>query len=118
MLDFILFGILWTFAMYGFIEVVKTIYMVAIHNKINADGIYLIIAAKNQEEKIEGVLRSILFRCIYGKEENINDIIVTDLGSTDKTPEIMKKLVKDYEESAKMLNWNECKEVIENLKQK
>ena len=34
MLDFILFGILWTFAMYGFIEVVKTIYMVVIHNKI------------------------------------------------------------------------------------
>ena len=118
MLDFILFGILWTFAMYGFIEVVRTIYMAIIHDKINSDGIYLIIAAKNQEDKIEGVLRSILFRCIYGKEENINDIIVTDLGSTDKTSKIMEKLVKDYEESIQMLNWNECKEIIENLEQK
>ena len=118
MLDFILFGTLWTFAIYGFIEVLKTIYMTFIHDRINADGIYLVIAAKNQEEKIEGVLRSILFRCIYGKEENINDIIVTDLGSTDKTREIMKKLVEDYSETIQMLNWNECKEVIENLEQK
>ncbi len=118
MLDFLMFGILWTFAMYGFIEVFRTIYIALIHNQINTDGIYLVIAAKNQEEKIEGVLRSILFRCIYGKEENIKDIIVTDLGSTDKTPEIMKKLVEDYPGPIKLLNWNECKEVIENLEQK
>lgn len=117
MLDFILFGILWTFAIYGFIEIVKTIYFTLIHTNLRSDGIYLIVAVKNQEEKIEGVLRSILFRFIYGKEENINDIIVTDLGSTDKTPEIIEKLSMDYE-SVEVLNWKECKEFIEKLNDK
>lgn len=117
MLDFILFGILWTFAIYGFIEIVKTIYFALIHTNLRNNGIYLIVAVKNQEEEIEGVLRSILFRFIYGKEENINDIIVTDLGSTDKTPEILEKLSHDYE-TVELLNWKECKELIEKLNDK
>lgn len=117
MLDFILFGVLWVFAIYGFIEVVKTIYYVLIHTKLKSNGIYLIVAVKNQEEKIEGVLRSILFRFIYGKEENINDIIVTDLGSNDKTPDILEKLGRDYD-TIKILNWKECKEIIEKINEK
>lgn len=117
MLDFILFGILWIFAIYGFIEVIKTIYFVLVHTNVRSNGIYLIVAVKNQEEKIEGVLRSILFRFIYGKEENINDIIVTDLGSTDSTPEILDRLAKDYD-TIEVLNWKECKEVIEKLNEK
>lgn len=117
MFEFIMFGILWTLAIYGFIEIVKTIYFVLIHAKIHSNGIYLIVAVKNQEEKIEGVLRSILFRFIYGKEESINDIIVTDLGSKDKTPEIIEKLGKDYE-TVSILSWKECKELIENLNEK
>lgn len=117
MLEFIAFGIVWTLALYGFIEIIKTVYFYLIHTKLHSDGIYLIVATKNQEEKIEGVLRSILFRFIYGKEENINDIIVTDLGSKDKTPEIIEKLGKDYD-FIKILSWKECKELIENLNEK
>lgn len=117
MLDFILFGFLWVLAIYGFIEIVKTIYFNLIHINLRSNGIYLIVAAKNQEEKIEGVLRSILFRFIYGKEENINNIIVTDLGSTDRTPEIIEKLASDYE-TVEILNWKECKDLIEKINDK
>lgn len=117
MLDFILFGILWTFAIYGFIEIIKKIYFTLTHVNHRNNGIYLIIATKNQEEKIEGVLRSVLFRFIYGKEENINNIIVTDLGSTDTTPEIIEKLSKDYE-TVEVLNWKECKDLIEKISDK
>lgn len=117
MLEFIMFGIVWTLAIYGFIEIIKTIYFYLLHTKLNSNGIYLIVAVKNQEEKIEGVLRSILFRFIYGKEECINDIIVTDLGSQDKTPDIIEKLGEDYN-SIKILNWKDCKELIENLNEK
>lgn len=117
MLDFILFGILWTFAMYGFIEIIKTIYYSFNHCKIRNEGIYLIFAVKNQEEKIEGFLRSILFRFIYGKEENIDNIIVTDLGSSDNTLEILNKMKNDYE-IIEVLNWKECKEVIEKINDK
>ena len=117
MLELVVFGIVWTLAIYGFIEIIKTIYFYLIHTKLNSNGIYLVVAVKNQEEKIEGVLRSILFRFIYGREESINDIIVTDLGSQDRTPEIIDKLGKDYE-SVKILNWKECKELIEKLNEK
>ena len=75
MLDFILNGIVWVLALYGFIEIVKTIYYACVYSKIKTEGIYFIIAVKNQEKQIEGFMRSILFRVLYGKEENINDII-------------------------------------------
>ena len=88
-----------------------------LEEKLKSNGIYLIVAVKNQEEKIEGVIRSILFRFIYGKEENINNIIITDLGSKDRTPEILEKIGKDYE-TVDILNWKECKEVIEKLNEK
>ena len=117
MQEFIPNAILWTLALYGLIEIAKTIRYYFARTKFKQDGIYLIIAVKNQEEKIEGVLRSILFRFIYGKEENINDIIVTDLGSTDNTPIILEKLGKDYD-SIEILNWKECKELIEKLNEK
>ena len=51
---------------------------------------------KNQEEKIEGFLRSIIFKILYGKEENIKNIIVADLKSQDKTKEIAKKGKVEY----------------------
>ena len=51
----------------------------------------------------------------YGKEENIKDIIVADLGSTDGTKEIIHKMSLDYD-YVKTTNWRECKEIIDNIK--
>ena len=109
MLDFILNGIVWVLALYGFIEIVKTIYYACVYSKIKTEGIYFIIAVKNQEEQIEGFMRSILFRVLYGKEENINDIIISDLGSTDNT--------KDYK-FINLLDWKTCKDLIDNVNEK
>lgn len=114
MLDFILSFILWTLALYGLFEIIKNIIYIFTYTNLKADGIYLIVAVKNQEEKIEGFLRSILFRFLYGKEEYIKDIIVTDLDSKDGTSEILNKIEKDYE-CVKVTNWRECKEVIDNI---
>ena len=106
--NFIINSILWIFALYGFFELVKQVI------NMKADGIYIIIAVKNQEEKIEGFLRSVLFKILYGKEEEVKDIIVTDLNSTDRTKEILNKLSTDYE-YVKNTNWKECKEIIDNI---
>ena len=114
MLDFILSFILWTLALYGLFEIIKNIIYIFTYTNLKADGIYLIVAVKNQEEKIEGFLRSILFRFLYGKEEYIKDIIVADLDSKDGTSEILNKIEKDYE-CVKVTNWRECKEVIDNI---
>ena len=72
---------------------------------------------KNQEEKIEGFLRSSLFRILYGKEENVKDVIITDLGSTDNTKEIINRMSIDYE-CVKVTSWKECKDIIDNIEKK
>ncbi len=112
---FILNAILWTLAIYGAFEIIKTIINIYTYTNLKSDGIYIIVAVKNQENKIEGFLRNFLFRIIYGKEENVKDIIIADLDSTDETIDILKKLANDYE-GLKVTNWRECKEVIESIK--
>ena len=116
MWNFILNGIFWILALYGLFEIIKNIIYIFTYTNLKADGIYIIIATKNQENKIEGFLRTLLFRIMYGKEEYVKDVIVTDLGSTDDTMKILNKLGKDYDE-IKVVNWKECKEVIESIKE-
>ena len=113
--DFIFNTILWTLALYGLIEIVKTIIRIYTYTNLKSDGIYIIVAVKNQENRIEGFLRSFLFRMLYGKEENIKDIIVADLDSNDDTPNILSKLNKEID-GIKVTNWRECKEIVENIK--
>ena len=112
--EFIINSILWTLALYGLFEIIKQIIYMYTYTNLKADGIYVIIAVKNQEEKIEGFLRSTLFKISYGKEETIKNIIVADLNSTDKTKEIVDKISEDYE-CIKTTNWKECKEIIDNI---
>ena len=78
MLDFIINSLLWTLALYGLIEIIKICYYTFTYKNMQSDGIYFIIAVKNKEQKIEGILRSILSKVLYAKEEQIKNIIVTD----------------------------------------
>ena len=84
------------------------------YKNFKSEGIYLIIAVKNQEKMIEYFLRSSLFRIFYGKEQYFKDIIVVDLKSEDSTKEIANRITKEYEE-LKVLNWKECKEIIDGI---
>ena len=113
-MDFILHTIFWTLALYGLFEIIKNIIYIGTYTKFKADGIYLIVAVKNQENKIEGFLRSVIFKILYGKEDEVKNIIVTDLKSEDNTKEIAKKLANEYE-FLKVLNWKECKDLIDNV---
>lgn len=112
--DFVLNAVLWTLALYGLFEIVKTILYIWSYTNLKSDGIYMIVAVKNQENKIEGFLRSILFRILYGKEEMVKDVIVADLDSTDHTVQILEKLQEDYD-CIKVANWRECKELLDNI---
>ena len=114
MIEFILQTIFWTLALYGLFEIIKNIIYISTYTSFKSDGIYLIIAVKNQEDKIEGFLRSSLFKLLYGREENLKNIIVADLKSTDKTIEIAKKLSNEYE-CLKVLSWKECKDIMDNV---
>ena len=114
MLDFILHTAFWTLAIYGLIEIIKSIIYISTYTKCKSDGMFLIIATKNQEDKIECFLRSSLFKITYGKEDFIKNIIVADLNSKDKTMEIAKKLSADYG-CIKVTNWKECKNIIDSI---
>ncbi len=116
MWDFVLNAIVWTLALYGLCEIIKTIIYISSYTNLKSDGLYVIIAVKNQEKKIEGFMRSVLFRLLYGKEEYIKNIIVADLDSKDDTLEILKRLQKEYNE-IKISDWKSCREIIENIKE-
>ena len=61
--DFILNTILWTLALYGLFEIIKTIINIYTYTNLKSDGIYVIIAVKNQENKIEKLAYSFEFDC-------------------------------------------------------
>ena len=107
--------IIWTLALYGLFEIIKNVIYICTYTKLNSKGIYLLLAVKNQEENIEYFLRNILFKIIYGKEE-IKNIMVVDLNSKDNTKKIVEKLEKEYEQIS-LLNWKDCKELMENIKE-
>ena len=113
-MEFILNTIFWTLALYGLFEIIKNIIYLSTYTNFKSDGIYVIIAVKNQEEKIEGFLRSILFKILYGREDYLKNIIVADLKSQDKTKEIAKKLSDEYE-CLKVISWKECRDIIDNI---
>ena len=114
MLEFVLNTVFWTLAIYAFFEVVKSVIYIGTYTKFRSDGIYVIIAVKNQEEKIEGFLRSIIFKILYGREEYLKNIVVADLQSSDNTKEIAKKLSKDYD-VLKVTSWKDCKQIIDSV---
>lgn len=114
MFNFFLYCILWTLALYGFIDLVKMGVNSFKCRRIESNGIYVIVAAKNQEHQIEGFLRSVIFRILYGKDEYVENIIVTDLDSVDNTKQILENLAKDYDE-IKSVEWDDCKRMLDDL---
>jgi glycerol-3-phosphate responsive antiterminator len=112
MMEFIINIILWTFSFYGIIEFIKKIIDISIHTNLQSEGIYMIIAVKNQEQEIEGILRALIFKILYGKEKTIKRLFIVDLNSTDKTKELISKLEMEYN-FIKILEWKECKEIID-----
>jgi len=114
MTEFILNSILWTLAIYGLIEIIKVCIYTFTYKTIQSDEVCFIIAVKNGEQKIEGIIRTILFRLLYEKEEYVKDIIVADLGSTDETKKLLKKMQHDYG-NIEIMDWEDCKKKVEEM---
>ena len=69
---------------------------------------------KNQEKRIEGVLRSILFKIMYGKEDVIKKVILTDLDSKDKTFKTLKNFKKENN-YVNVSTWKDCKDIMDTI---
>lgn len=115
MQDYIFQVIIWVFAIYGFIELTLKVINTTMFLDLYSKGMYIIIGVKNQEDNIETFLRTIIFKIIYGKQdETLDKIIVADLGSTDDTPQILKRLEQEYE-MLKVTEWRDCKNILDNI---
>lgn len=121
MIYFLLNLIIWTLALYGAVEITKTIiyyFTYSIPKIKEKDGIYIIVATKNQEENIEGLLRSDLLKIKYGKKDaNLKEILFVDLLSEDNTKHIAEKISQENN-YIKVVDWEECKRTIEEIYQK
>lgn len=58
-------------------------------------GIQMVLLVKNQQETIEGVIRNLMTCEISKKLMSSNKVTVLDMGSTDETLEILKRLYDD-----------------------
>lgn len=105
--------IIWILAIYGLIEITIVIFNSIILVNKSIEDMYIFLAVKNQEDSIEAIIRSIIFKNIYNKNEDLfNNIIIADMGSTDDTINILKKLTCEYE----FLKIIDCKESNDFLK--
>jgi glycosyltransferase involved in cell wall biosynthesis len=57
----------------------------------------LVLIVKDQEETIEGSVRRIVSSDILKKASLDSELIILDMGSTDKTLEVLEKLKNDLE---------------------
>ncbi|MGE5472833.1 MAG: glycosyltransferase [Ignavibacteriales bacterium] len=106
--------IIWVLALYGLIEIMIEIYK-AVFVLNNVKDMYILVAVKNQEESIEGIVRSIVFKNLYDKNEEIfNNIIIADMGSTDNTVKILKKLCNEYE-FLKLIDCSESNNIMKEI---
>lgn len=77
----------------------------------------MIVAVKNQEDEIEGFLRTLNFRILYGKEDSVENILVLDLNSSDNTKKIVEKFAFKYP-NIKVINWDEFEEIFSPVHKK
>lgn len=78
--------------------------LVFLHNANTKDALlkkikpmHCVLTIRNMEESIEGIVRSVAWK-IQNQKDNLypQELIILDLGSTDKTLLILNSLAKEY----------------------
>lgn len=109
--------LLYFLASYGILVLLMTI-VDSIRQRVRLENsmIKMVLLIKNQEETIEGVVRNIYIENILKKVLSSNRMSIVDMGSEDKTMEILIKLKKDYE-FFDLLNANERETIFEGFRE-
>lgn len=88
---------LWIFGLFGFIYFLLRIFDHLGSGKRCREACTLIISARNQEEAIEGVVCGFITKARLSEASGeLLHIVLVDLSSQDKTPQIMKLLADQY----------------------
>lgn len=87
----------YTLAGYGaFCLLVSFLKHIQYKTSLKGHKISLVLLVKNAEEIIEGIVRSIFIEGIIGRLIPAENFFVIDMGSSDKTGEILCRLEKEY----------------------
>lgn len=106
MLEMIIYGLIWCFAVYGILVMLQEITRKSTYRKIE-ENVKLIMTVKNVEDGIENYIRELnLGNNFY------NNLVVIDLDSQDDTLCILKELEKENI-NLKILNKEEGKKYLE-----
>lgn len=95
--DFIVGVVLSFFAIYGFVQTIINIFSYIGERKVFKNKtVYTVVTVKNEEDKVEGIVNSLLFKFLKNDNGAYNSkIAVIDLGSDDKTFEILEMIRRD-----------------------
>ncbi|MCG8502597.1 MAG: glycosyltransferase [Firmicutes bacterium] len=99
MLNVLIQSLICFFAVYGVIQMVLYIYN-GLHNVCfdKSEDVYIIVTVKNQQDTIEGIIRSLVWKSLNNKQGGIiPNILIVDMGSTDETVKILERLHGEYD---------------------
>lgn len=106
MLEVIVYGFIWCFAIYGILVMIQEITRKSTYRKIE-ENVKLIMTVKDAEDGIENYIRELsMGRNFY------NNLVIIDLNSTDDTLSILKELEKENM-NLKILTEQEGKNYLE-----
>ena len=107
MLEIIVYGLIWCFALYGILVMIQELTRKSTYKKIE-ENVKLIMTVKNVEDGIENYVRELsMGRNFY------NNLVIIDLNSTDETLSILRELEKENI-NLKILDEKEGKKYLEN----
>lgn len=107
MLEIIIYGMIWCFAIYGILVMLQEIFRNNTYRKVE-ENVKLILTVKNVENGIENYIRDLSFgRNFY------NNLVIIDLDSDDETMCILKELEKENI-NLKILNKKEGEIYLKN----
>jgi len=106
MLEIIIYGLIWCFAIYGIMVMVLEIIHMKIKDKIE-DNVSIIMTVRNVENEIENYIREVMYK------DTFNNITIIDLDSSDDTMCILRALEKENS-SIKVYNKKDGNEFLRN----
>ncbi len=97
MADIIIRTFITFFAVYGLMGFVREVVEFFFSPKRKFDELIIVVKVLNSEDTLEATVRMILWKCMSAKHGGFTpNILIVDMGSDDSTPEIAKKLCRDY----------------------
>ena len=90
-------ALFWFFAVVGAISIAENIISWILNRGKKKNDMCVVLTVKNQQDTVEGLLRSIVWQNLHSDNGgNVPQIVVIDLGSNDDTPKILKRIAADY----------------------